>query len=399
MKRITYVTISLYLFLLSWDGYLLVSDIVTFSPSFIPLALMFIIFIFQLIKDKKIHINNKIIWIFFIYIYMLLSIIWSPTNDFNGFITLISYFGSYVIIYNLIKVYKYDKRILFSYFLGVLSVGLWTYFTGNFKDLGTGRFTLVEGFNPTWFSAQIVWALIIFIFLLPKTNNLMKLIISVSSIFLIYLLLLTGGRNSLLTVVASIMLSLIISYDKNFKKILIYGLGFVFISFISYYYVNKLFGEEILNRIFDIKLIFTDQSDIATAGRTTIWSNYLKELPNYIIFGAGFYSSVDKMSITAHQIFITMFFEFGIIGLIVFSIIMFQIIKPVFNKNKKNNLSLTTLSFALIFLGLGNDSFYYKYWWTGMFIYIILIEMIETNINNNDDVEIEVNEYNIVSLN
>ncbi len=390
MKKLTNVLISIYLFLLSWDGYLLVSGITPFSLSFIPLAGLVVIFLLTVIKDDNVYYNKIILAMGLMLIYMLFSILWTSNNNvFKSYLTLASYFLTAVIIYNLFKTYKLRPEILFAFYLGVLSIGLYAYFTGDIKDMDRGRFTLTEGFNPTWFAAQIVWALILSIYLFVDSNKVIKGFIIVGAIALFYLLLLTGGRNALLSLVVGLILSLIFVYRRNMKKMLMYFLLIGVIAYLGYVIVVNNFGVEFLTRISDIKLLFTDQSDIATAGRTSIWGDYLDVIPNYLLFGSGFRSSMVLMDETGHNIILTLVFELGIIGLFLYLIVMYLIIKPAFNLETTNKLSFMTLSFSLFLLGLGNDTYYYKYWWTGIFIYFIILISLKSEEQNHEKVKIK----------
>jgi len=371
MKKLIYLFLFVYLFSLSWDGYLLLSTSIPFSISFLALGLLTCIFlVHSLIERRKIRVSKLLSPIFALLIYMFISILWShnQTSIFSYF-TILSYFITVFIIFNLVLINKIKISVITGYFLGVMSVGVYTYFT---SELTLSRFSITEGFNPTWFAAQIIWAIIISMYFIQSSKPLLKIALLLSDVFLVFLLLLTGGRNALIALVLGIIISTFYIYKKHIGLLIKYLVLISVLGLSAYYVIDYTIGTEVLGRIADIQLLFTGDSNQATAGRTTIWNNYLNAIDSYLIFGSGFHSSYTIMGISAHNVFLTVLFEFGFIGLSIFMIFMFKILRSSLVILKKFHYTLFTLSLALFFLGFGNDTLYYKYWWTGIVLFFII---------------------------
>ena len=372
MKKATYIFVFIYLFLLSWDGYFLLSTGLPFSLSFIPLGVIGIVFLSQiLVMRKSLYIDRLLIPLILLLLYMFVSMLWAPTIHINSYIILLSYFMTLFIINYLVKVQKINISVIYGYFLGVLTIGLFTYSTG---EITQARFSITEGFNPTWYAAQILWAIVISVYFIQNTNFLSKVLLIAADVFLLFLLILTGGRNAFIALVLSLTISILYLYRFKAKKIIKYTFMFLVLVTSTYYIIEATVGLEILDRFIDIRLLIEGDSSRATAGRTDIWINYLNVINEYVIFGSGFKSSSGIVGESAHNIYITVLFETGIIGILLLLLFIQKLIMV--SLKVKNTLSITILamSLALLLLGFGNDTLYYKYWWTGFLVFIILID-------------------------
>lgn len=162
---------------------------------------------------------------------------------------------------------------------------------------------------------------ILFFLFVYEKNRLLK-----TSAFLMFITLILGGvfglsRALLLSVTASIFIYLIISNNirKYLKGILIVS---VLIIISSYMFSDVI--EQITTRI-------DGGINIEEEARVDIWSDYIKNVPDYFFFGEieGDYkkysSSAKKFG--PHSVLLNWFVQYGILALIGFIYLMFGIYK------------------------------------------------------------------------
>ena len=108
-------------------------------------------------------------------------------------------------------------------------------------------------------------------------------------------------------------------------------------------------------------LRFGDDSsdmDMITSNRTVIWSGYLEDISNFsffeILFGAGM---VHEGKVAAHNTYIQLFYEFGIVGFITNLLLLFKS-KTVFVKEKLAKYSFVIMALLVVlFFNLSGYTF------------------------------------------
>ena len=169
MKKYLFYFTFAYLFLLPWDSYFLLNLSFPFSPSFVFLGLILLIFIIDIVYLKKpLIINHSFIILFFLYIYIFSSILWTPTdNGLFRFGIILSYLLTSFLLYYSVQHYKLSKQVLLGYFFGILSISIFAFYA---SENDVTRFSVALDYNPTWFAAQVLWALLISLFILKKAS-------------------------------------------------------------------------------------------------------------------------------------------------------------------------------------------------------------------------------------
>src|SRR5699024_3111866 len=98
--------------------------------------------------------------------------------------------------------------------------------------------------------------------------------------------------------------------------------------------------------------LLSGNTDEATAGRTTIWKNYLKGLSEKNVFGVGIQSSktvyegtygINVANHTPHNIYILSIVEFGLVGLLLWLTFLIGIFKYSISLKSDRTKGLTLL--------------------------------------------------------
>jgi O-antigen ligase len=362
--------------------------------SHIILGLLIAILLFTLKINSKFYLPKASSLYLSLVVFFIFSLIWN-LNIQNG------YFAIYVFVLNLtivfvvynfyIKIYSLNfKYIIYSYclsctLLGILSIKYFFTFGSMF---GGGRVTIAD-YNPSWLAAFYAIGIILLLFHREKaTLKLEKILKAILVIVLLIFLILSQGRNSILALVVLFFVHLGIALYPVIIKIIIENklnstvFNKIFkIAIVSTFVLTAVSVFIFLVLDIDISLfkrfslLFSGDSARATAGRTTIWSNYIK-LSTNPIFGSGvgsatsLYNSVFGASTPPHNIFILLFIETGLIGLFLFLLFSIKLIKNSFNNSKTQELLLSLSIFALL-ISFGNDTLVYRYYWIALMFYFI----------------------------
>ncbi|MFW6310978.1 MAG: O-antigen ligase family protein [Nanoarchaeota archaeon] len=268
-----------------------------------------------------------------------------------------------------------------------------------------GRLSLSESYNPSWYAALLGLGII-----LSTTNfsigatPIKKLFWGLVVLLFLFVLIFTQGRNAMIALFLAGMITVITLYTKDLFKFIFYlvlkkrlansmGIfigGFIFIIFGVIYIVNTYPDLLTIERLMRIQ---SGNLDSITSNRATIWSNYfsIMEFDYHAFFGHGLWSSAfiyeDYYGIVKppHNTFISVFFELGIVGLILYLSFLIALGLYVFKqKGIFAKASQTTFLYAL-FLNFGNDMLTYKYFWITIFFSILLTKynrLFKTSNNN-----------------
>lgn len=319
---------------------------------------------------------------------MIVTLTWTP-NLFLGFTTVVriaSYFGMLFLFFIVARLACVSiHKLMWYYILGVLSVGVYIWITG--YNLGE-RLSLFGG-NPTWYAAFLVWSIIGITIVYPRSKTSGKVLSIVGLIILILLLLLTQGRNSIISLGASLLVSFIV-YIKNVfplkkSQISVMGRNILILVIVLLVVGFLLYGADLYERLPILQRTFLaleGDYNRATAGRTIIWANYIDILSlNIALVGGGVNSAeliygdyfINRAFAphSPHNVYLLIMVEYGLIGMILWLSFLFGLIKiALLYKNR--SFSLVWLAFVFPFLGVGNDILYYKYCWIGLIIFMLL---------------------------
>lgn len=109
---------------------------------------------------------------------------------------------------------------------------------------------------------------------------------------------------------------------------------------------------------FDLNQIIYSASgdfDSGGSGRLDIWNNAFVIISNMsldILFGYGYGATVAFLGIGAHNDFIEIFIDFGLIGLMLYLTFIYHMLKSIFFFNRKSNYRITYILSLITFLAL-----------------------------------------------
>lgn len=250
-----------------------------------------------------------------------------------------------------IDLYYLEKNILkISYML--IWFSFFAFILGLKENLFDTRWTLKGINNPIWFSRFIGMLLLIIIYCEKKKNR-KSLIYLISILMSLFLLFKGGSRGPLLGIIIIILIWL--SYVVSKKKLLLYfSLIFVLLLFGFVFVKGRLFTSDtfsIMARL-DFTTLFTNDN-----------LNFVKG-NGFGSFGIKLYG-IDDEIMYPHNIFLELLFENGFIGIISFSIIIWQFIKSfkpniisllvvyfLFNCQLSGDISSNNNLFILIFISI-----------------------------------------------
>ena len=313
------------------------------------LALFILVMSVDLIFTKRISIGKSLIipYEYFLAVSIISSVfsgvLISSLADWFRFLSL--YF-IYLITYNFVlKDKDYIHKLLdFMMYSAIIPISkgfiqLLTN-TGNHSDGGYNRVygTFVHP-NPFAFYLLIIVAICYMVFLNgKKTKKIIAISISVCSIALI---LFTYTRSAWI----GLLLLLIIIFRQirsKYKYLVLFLLTAIFVIYQSNYIIG--FFTARFNNITSSKM---EESSLAT--RLYIWSNMVKVSFNHPLLGTGLstfelYSEKELgFSAMAHNDFLRIFFETGIIGLLSYLYLLYKVIKVNYKNSRKLKYSINTI--------------------------------------------------------
>lgn len=231
---------------------------------------------------------------------------------------------------------------------------------------GFSGFTVVSGF----FSGA---ASIIFLTISFSKKGFRKVIYLLLCLLAFAAAVFTQKRSIVIAVPISIFLIILMRkiYDKSFKSL---------ISFLAITAVLAIAGYIVLTRTDSGKLMLNRflNSDDVTSGRLDIYELIVNDWSDYFIFGNGPSSTMATFDTEAHNIYLQVFYENGVIGLFIlllfFSYNLFLVLKSCkndFEKNKVLNYLLTSsfgIQLLFIIYGFFGNCLTDTYFWL---LYII----------------------------
>lgn len=201
--------------------------------------------------------------------------------------------------------------------------------------------------------------LIPFVFLFRKN----KLLSSASLIVLIYFVILGSKRGTLIAAIVGVLIFAYYQLSMSGKKHKIrdYIIGIIFIGLIGYFFVDFYSSNEFLLRR------MTDLYEGNSSGRDIIYTNLFNawfDSDSFfrLILGFGFGSSqyMSGTGNTAHNDILEILSNFGLIGLILYIVLLYQVFNYITDKsNTKQNRFLMLASISIwILIGLTARSYY-----------------------------------------
>lgn len=350
MKKVLELLIVLLLIMLFLSGTLYTTNNWRILQPYFLLSSTTMIYILNIVyKTYKFKADIKLLIIFFLFILssLLSTLLNSDFELFLGVLLLIYIYISLVIgLPSLVyKIGKNGQDILaFSLLIGHIPVIIIPIIIYGFENRSyVGIF-----YNPNSFGTVVVT---LFIIALSKVLfNLEKYIIGEKnkkwefifflflSILMLWLTVISSSRTSFLAAAILIVISFLFLINQIIvhKKIklkqairfskLVFFIVLIMIGIFFYTSFSDIFYESIVNK-------FIRKSSDLLDGRLSIWIVTIKEAE---LFGHG-REYFSKFGLGAHNTFISILGQYGIIAVISFLIFLFKLIIEAFNYTKTNN--------------------------------------------------------------
>ncbi|MDA9334936.1 O-antigen ligase family protein [Flavobacteriaceae bacterium] len=331
-----------------------------------------------------------------IILFFLLSFIFNTFRDgfykesLSDFLFIISFFGSFYLFSDSISLKNNNKLILF-FLLTTLLLFSGTYLGfdqnkwGNTIGLKTDDIEFSRSYRQGFFRKAHIASYFFTFTLLYFMNRLKslkanKLTYIVTIVPLTYVIFITGSR----TPIVVMFLGLILFYFKI--KYLKYLIIFVVLSVGLIIFIDEalvLFSDTIIYQY--ITIIKTIFSNFERLSRIIIWASWWSEVKTFnlidYVFGRGFNASIVanqknvSNSIWFHNDFLSIFYSYGILPLIIY----INLFVKIYKKHKKiirSNVFIF-LTFSGFWLSAFFNGFYYYY--TVILLYLFYTMIYESN--------------------
>lgn len=299
----------------------------------------------SIIDKKKIALNETCALLLFLG-YAFLTCYWSVNASpfLNLFNTAVMYIFLFLILQHSYSIEDYECFKVAFIVQGAILLVLCFIF-GTYQD---NRFWIISsttGADPNylsgWFILPVAMANEYFI---KRTNVFIRILLIIEIALSFYFVAQSGSRSGLLCVAFVVLVYTMWTLRSEIRKRPIYGIVgiIVFIFLISI--AIRMIPANTLYR-------FTEASDAGNlGGRTKIWKNLMSTLDSHplgMICGMGqgtapFYSGFDRV---AHNTYMDIFFENGLLGLSFYLYFFFIALKNAFKKD-------IAIAIALISIGI-----------------------------------------------
>jgi len=220
-----------------------------------------------------------------------------------------------------------------------------------------------KGNDPNDFSALLIALGAFSYYLVFKSiSKLWTFVGIVSTILVVYSVLLTGSRGGMLTLVFTTILTLLLFSKRNFKRSILV-IFFLIFFVLALFYSNLIDFNFIYERFFG-KYI-TDISSL-TAGRTDWWKAAFEAFKQKPLLGYGGSRSASLWinfnkygeAKVMHNIYVEILIQYGIVGLTVFLSLIIRLLVDLKNLLKLNKKQATDTTYLIIpFISLASILF------------------------------------------
>lgn len=335
------------------------------SVNKLPMIICFIIEIFILvnIQYKKLELTKEIKKNFFILITITIILFIIQIKNFviDNFyffdiVNIGCVFVNIVLLYILMFNKKTKEEHINSFFKAIVYMGIFACFVNlclYIKEIlaTIGIINLKERINiKSFFANRNQFAFFLYIsiistfFVLQNLNK--KIYKFILAIFFINLVL-TMSRTGILVVLIFIFLMFLSSNKVSKKSKIFIMLNFVVILVVAFTIIIMFFPE-VWNKL--NSMFFRIEHVKNLSGRTDIWSvgiNLLIQNPINFLFGVGRFNSTSLLHFATktftqfHNIYLDILLTSGLIGLVYFSFIYYNVIRKIIKSNLSKNLKRT----------------------------------------------------------
>lgn len=361
-EKIVTFLFSILIFLSFFETYL--SGLLgTFTRYFIFIFLLVAIIVIPKVRIRWYHFAY-LFW----FLYKIITIFWTP-NLFLFRLHIVSHVGMTALLLISTSIPFRKKSIyifIFMLWLSSFMTGvLFLFFKRPYEGIYISRqviYLFGREMDPNNLAAFLLIGILISLDLIFKKKY---IVFSVALIILnFYGILLTGSRGAIVALVISTIVILFLNRKQksiNLHKIIVY----LAVASILLVLMKDFVPESIYRRIFDFKS-YEDGS-----GRVEIWTNALSIFKQYsILFGAGWGANYgyNALEIVAHNTFIAMLVDVGLIGFIIFFAPV--IYASLVSTRNKNSIPIVLLINSFV-LGMFLDTINKRFFWLPIIIVFI----------------------------
>ena len=294
----------------------------------------------------KVNVNSSAIFLYIIEL-MFSSIFALSFN--SKLFQLIIYIVLYILLTSLNLVEREKKWIINGYILsGILYAVLIIYSRFNNPSTNVHANIVLFGtkLDPNYVGLPLIVSFSILFY--EVLNNEKKIIIYIGFLFVLaFAILLTASRGNMLSLLICIMgnvLGFVCSHCRVWYKKTMTIVVVVSVFILFYNFANK-------NYSMFIKRILNFSGDDISNGRTALWRQAFDFFWSKPICGGGFETLGKAINMGAHNTYIQILCDSGIIGFFLFFIFIANIIKDSFTYEKKLFICLIGLLVHSFFLG------------------------------------------------
>ena len=241
-----------------------------------------------------------------------------------------------IAFYNAVNIRLNEKSLQIAVILISITCNIMAYFWNS-------GIQYISAINSVAAINSVYYVLIAFMYVFLIKNPIIMLALMVYPL----MTLLESGKTT------CVILSLLLVFYYGYKRIRIASLlQKVGISIILL--VSLIWAADSLD-FYDIIESATGDFDSGGSGRLDIWGGALSIISNFsleTIFGYGYGATVSFLGIGAHNDFIEIFIDFGIIGLLLYLVFVYNMFKSIFLFDSESNYRITYILSLIVFFAL-----------------------------------------------
>lgn len=375
-KGVTHLStygLALFLFLTPFEYPL--ADLMSISPLRIVGLLAMGLALIDIIMQKTVKLDYRIVYVALWLIYGLGTYLWAIDKT-----RWQSYYSIYLnnalmfLLFSMISYTKHEAEVVKkSMVFGVGALLLYMTFVPNAVVYShyQKRLTLnagTEGLDQNYLAALMLisFGVVFYNLCNVKQKKLYKVLSITFCLVIAYYVLLTGSRSGLI----AILLIVLLSMNTSWKTRLSIGIPVLLIMLVVFPFVVQYIPEELLER-FSLKALTGQEAESGT--RLLIWSQALTSLKDFKwIFGYGVGASQSVignilgmgMDMAIHNHYIASLVEVGFCGFILLMIPVIKMIKETLKRDK----SVATAFFGIILMAFFIDVLTTKFFWSAMIL-------------------------------
>lgn len=359
--------LGIYAFLVPFDAVLSITGSAQ-GPTlikFIGILAIPVLLLKNTIENRLKPPNLANVWMFLFIFFGILSTFWALQTApvFSRLPTAVGLF----LLYFTIAIIKIEKKDFETIELLILMGGLFaaiysirSFLNGQFYLGDTSRATMLIGggreADPNKFAFSLILPIAIAIQKAVEEENwLKKLFLWVALALMVFCIIVTGSRGASVGVAIVFIVNIIFGRGKLTLGMITLILGILLVFLIPDFLINRI----------------PEAMETGGAGRLDIWSYGLLALKKFFFLGAGlnnFPEAYSEFSLglprAAHNIYLGVFVELGIIGFAFFTFSIISHLGLTFNSRTDSNIIILRAALiAALFSSFFSDTIWRKSFW------------------------------------